>query len=273
MMNQATEKPFVWQMVREAVDAIGGQVSYSQIRAHIQARYGDVNDNTITCQTIACTVNHPSRVYYVANRQPRLATTDRDFLFTVGKGTVELYNPKQHGEWKLEKDEYGNLKVVQSIEDPSDTDFITEEIDTGEVTPVEQSMLFPLEKQLRDFIAGNIQSIAVNCEELQLYVDENGRDGVEYPTGVGPIDILAKDKYGNFVVFELKLRRGPDRAIGQLLRYMGWIKQNLAQTTNVKGVIVAQTVDEKLKFAASIVIDVSLFEYELSFQVNPVGLA
>ncbi|GAB4381669.1 MAG: hypothetical protein Kow00121_40760 [Elainellaceae cyanobacterium] len=271
-MLQQIDKPFVWQMVREAVEAIGGQVSYSQIRTYIQSKYADINDNTITCQTIACTVNHPSRIHYNPNRQPRLAVTDHDFLFTLGKGRVELYAPERHGEWKIEKDEYGGLKVVQAINDSSDVDLLAEE-DDSEVSQVEQAMLFPLEKQLRDFIAGNIQAIAVNCEDLQLYVDDNGRDGVEYPTGVGPIDILAKDKYGNFVVFELKLRRGPDKALGQLLRYMGWIKQNLAQTSDVKGIIVAQSVDEKLRYAASIVPNVNLFEYELSFKVTPAGLA
>jgi RecB family endonuclease NucS len=58
---------------------------------------------------------------------------------------------------------------------------------------------------------------------LSLYQDETGRDGIENRTDVGPIDILAVDTEGNFVVFELKLSRGPDYAMGQIARYMGWV--------------------------------------------------
>ena len=137
---------------------------------------------------------------------------------------------------------------------------------------VEGELLFPVESHLRDFIAKNIDAITVNGHRLKLYVNENGRDGVEYPTDVGPIDILAVDEEGNFVVFELKLSRGGDKAMGQISRYMGWIKQNLAEDKGVKGVIVAKKVDEKLKYAASIIPDISLFEYELNFKIREVSV-
>jgi RecB family endonuclease NucS len=84
-------------------------------------------------------------------------------------------------------------------------------------------------------------------------------------TGEGKLNI-------NFVVFELKLSRGADKAMGQISRYMGWIKQNLAKDKGVKGVIVAKKVDEKLKYAASIIPDISLFEYELNFKIQGVSI-
>lgn len=133
-------------------------------------------------------------------------------------------------------------------------------------------MLFPVESHLRDFIANNIGAITVNGHRLKLYVDENGRDGVEYPTDVGPIDILAVDGDDNFVVFELKLSRGADKAMGQISRYMGWVKRNLAEDKGVKGVIAAKKVDEKLKYASSTIPDISLFEYELNFKIQEVNI-
>jgi RecB family endonuclease NucS len=108
---------------------------------------------------------------------------------------------------------------------------------------------------------------------FKLYVDEDGRDGVEYPTAVGPIDILAIDEKSNFVVFERKLSRGADKAMGQISRYMGWIKQNMAKDKGVKGVIVAKKVDKKLKYAASFIPDISLFEYELNFKIQEVSVS
>jgi hypothetical protein len=80
---------------------------------------------------------------------------------------------------------------------------------------------FALEYQLRDFLAQNIGAIKVGGDLLSLFVDQTGRDGIEYPTAVGPIDILAVDSSGGFVVCELKRARSPDHAIGQLSRYMG----------------------------------------------------
>jgi len=79
---------------------------------------------------------------------------------------------------------------------------------------------------------------------------------------------LAVDAEGNFIVFELKLARGPDKTIGQLLRYMGWIKANVAKERNVYGVIVAKEVHEKLRYAALLVPSVSLLEYEIDFRLK-----
>jgi len=50
------------------------------------------------------------------------------------------------------------------------------------------------------------------------------------------------------MVIELKLDRGPDRALGQLARYMGWVRANLAAGTEVRGVVVARRIDEKLRY-------------------------
>jgi RecB family endonuclease NucS len=41
---------------------------------------------------------------------------------------------------------------------------------------------------------------------------------LEFPAGDRYIDILAVDAQGSFVVIELKVSRGYDRVIGQLLR-------------------------------------------------------
>lgn len=130
--------------------------------------------------------------------------------------------------------------------------------------------LFPLESSLRDFLAKNLESIKFNRKSLRLYSDETGRDGVEYPTDVGRIDVLSVDDEGNFVIFELKLEKGPDRALGQLLRYMGWIKSRKARGKKVFGVIVAKKMDEKLKYAINVTENIELFEYEIDFKINQI---
>jgi hypothetical protein len=141
-----------------------------------------------------------------------------------------------------------------------------EDVDSEEPETPEAS--FGLEFQLRDFIARNIGAIDVQGKRLRLYVDPTGRDGIEFPTAVGPIDILAIDASGAFFVFELKRARSPDHAIGQLTRYMGWVKQTIGKDREVNGVIVAKEVGESLRYAVSVVPKVSLFEYEIEFHLK-----
>jgi len=96
--------------------------------------------------------------------------------------------------------------------------------------------------------------------------------GIEFPAGDGrSIDILAIDSNGDFVVIELKVSRGYDRVIGQILRYMAWVRQNEA-TSNQKvyGIIIAREISNDLLLASSEARDIQLFEYELSFNLKQV---
>jgi hypothetical protein len=60
--------------------------------------------------------------------------------------------------------------------------------------------------------------------------------------------------------------------MGQLLRYMGWVKKTLAGPHEVHGVIVAKDMDQKLQFAALPVPNVSLLEYEIDFRLRATKL-
>jgi RecB family endonuclease NucS len=256
-------KPYVWEMVKEAVQHLGNKTIYSEIKNYIKSKYGEVNESTITCQIIVCTVNHATRIHYPENKKPRIANTKYDFLFTTGRGQVEVYDPNKHGIWEIKKDESGKLIVAEVGSDKNPEN----ECDNTK-TEDDSSFLLPLESHLRDFIVQNLETIKVNGKTLSLYADENGNDGVEYRTDVGPIDILAVDEDNNFIIFELKVSRGSDRALGQILRYMGWVKKNLAKNKSVHGVIVAKSIDDNLRYASSIAPEITLFEYELDFKIK-----
>ena len=84
-------------------------------------------------------------------------------------------------------------------------------------------------------------------------------------------DILAIDNNNNYVVIELKVSKGYDRVIGQLLRYMAWIETNQAEPTQkVRGIIIAREISEDLHLAASKILEVELFEYDLSVSLRNV---
>ena len=63
-----------------------------------------------------------------------------------------------------------------------------------------------------------------------LYEDDDGNKGQQYLAGdAGYIDILARHEKKNLVVIELKKDRKNDEVIAQVLRYMGWVRENLAK--------------------------------------------
>ena len=258
-------RPPVWQMIRDGINHVGSPTTLAAIRDCIIEKYDDVNANTINTQFKVCTVNSPSRVYHQVNENPRRCSGNYDFLFSTGRGTVALYDPSVHGEWEIRRNESGRLVVAQ-IGDDLDAPC---EIDAEE----QGTSTFALESHLRDFLERNIETVQINGGSLKLFNDAAGRTGIEYPTDVGPIDILAVDTAGNFVIIELKVSKGADRALGQALRYMGWVARHLAAGKKVTGIIVACDIDEKLRYAASVTPNISLLEYKLGFELSPAILS
>lgn len=89
--NYKIDKPYVWRMIKEAVNNLEGQISYAQIKDFISNNWDDVNPETITAQIIVLSVNHNSRIHYPENQKPRITNKNSpyDFLYNVGRGMVE----------------------------------------------------------------------------------------------------------------------------------------------------------------------------------------
>lgn len=127
--------------------------------------------------------------------------------------------------------------------------------------------LFYMEKQLEDFIVENWESTQLG-KELDLIYEEGSLKSQQFRTDIGPIDILAKDKKsGEFVVIELKKNQSSDDTVGQILRYMGWVKEKLSDT-NVRGIVVAGKYDERLDYARKMIPGLEVFIYEVQFNLK-----
>ena len=136
-----------------------------------------------------------------------------------------------------------------------------------QVTEETAGAAFAAEAHLRDYLAQHLDLVEPG---LKLYVDDDGNDGLEYNTRVvGRLDILAQDERGGFVVIELKVSRGVDAVVGQVLRYMGWIRHHLADGADVRGVVVVQRASQKLRYAAVEVRSVEVMEYALALTLSP----
>ncbi len=127
--------------------------------------------------------------------------------------------------------------------------------------------IFYMEKQLEDFIILNWEKTELG-KKYELIIEEGELISQQYKTDIGPIDILAKDKESRcFVVIELKKNQTSDDTIGQLARYMGWIRVN-KKDDKVKGIIIAGSYDKKLDYALQVVQNIEVFLYEVDFKLK-----
>lgn len=92
-------------------------------------------------------------------------------------------------------------------------------------------------------------------------------DGAERSVDSGFIDITAKDASGTTVVIELKAGTATQRAIGQILSYMGDVASDEV-TDNVRGILVASDFDTKAKAAARMVPLLILRKYGVKFSFS-----
>jgi restriction system protein len=147
----------------------------------------------------------------------------------------------------------------------------------GDTTPIDASSLpepsvsstqFVLEKYLEEFIVTNFDSIFGG--KLKPVADEDGIVGQQYPTDIGVIDILAWEPLTQaYVVIELKKGRPSDQVVGQVLRYMGWVKEKLCKPGQlVKGLVICREPDQKLSYAIAMTHNIQVKYYKVTFDLR-----
>jgi len=133
---------------------------------------------------------------------------------------------------------------------------------------VEDASTFALEEHLEDFLVNNWERTELG-RDFDIY-EEDGEKAQQYQTDTGPLDILAisKDKK-RLLVVELKKGRASDAVVGQALRYMSYVKDELAEENQtVSAVIIAHEDDPRLRRALSQVPHIEFYRYEVSFKLR-----
>jgi restriction system protein len=106
-------------------------------------------------------------------------------------------------------------------------------------------------------------------QDFTIFEEDGDQVGKQYETDAGRIDILAvsKDKK-RLLVIELKRGRTSDVVVGQLLRYMGYVKEELAESGQaVEGVVIGLEDDQKLRWAIAPVPAVKFYRYQINFKL------
>jgi len=133
---------------------------------------------------------------------------------------------------------------------------------------IEEPSEFAIEKHLEDFLVKNWRSTSLG-KKYNIYEVDGKMIGQQYATDTGPMDILAisKDKK-TLLVVELKKGRVSDHVVGQIQRYMGFVKSDLAEKNqNVKGVIIGLEDDIRLTRALSVTTNIDFYKYKINFKL------
>lgn len=230
------------EAIKETITELGKIASAKEIIQVINQRYPNRwKESAIYAHLYGCSVNNPP-AYTQHPSMPK-------FLFDHSGRKYELYNQEKHGKWSK-----GYPMDKESSEE------LVEE------TRIEQEVTFGLERDLEEYISRNLEQLE---EGLRLY-SADGLSGRQYSTDVGRIDLLAVDKEGNSVVIELKAGLATDRVVGQVLGYMRYVRKNLAKGKDVRGIIVADDFDERLKYAVAEIPKLKLKRYLVKFEFRDI---
>ena len=219
--------------------------------------YPDINRTTVRMHVDGMSVNSPSRRHHPTIKPD----AGFDLFFKLGPREFRLWDPEKDPAPRYKPDlEAGPASGVAEPDNVIEGN--VEEDDLG-------SRKFAFERDLQNYL---VQNLGLLEPGLQLYKDEDGAfTGVEFPAGQRYIDILAVGTDNAYVVIETKVSRAYDRVVGQILRYMGWIKENIADEASVRGIIVASEISEDLILATSSVENVRLVEYKIAFSLKSVS--
>ena len=134
---------------------------------------------------------------------------------------------------------------------------------------IEDPSAFALEEHLEAFLVKNWEKTPL-AKDFAIFEEEGEQVGQQYSTDAGIIDILAvsRDKK-RILIIELKRGRVSDVVVGQVLRYMGYVREQIAEPNQtVEGVIIGLEDDQKLKWAISSVPSISFYRYKIDFKLE-----
>lgn len=133
---------------------------------------------------------------------------------------------------------------------------------------VEDATAFVMEKHLEDFLVQNWAQTELG-KQYDIYEEDDELVGQQYLTDTGPLDVLAVSKdRKKLLVVELKKGKASDVVVGQTLRYMGYVQEELAEEgQTVVGVIIALEDDQRIQRALKMVPNIEFYRYQISFKL------
>lgn len=253
----------VWQLIVEGVEAMPESFGTQDMVRWFATHYPEVSPGTVQLQLRGACVNLPVEPVMASNRPRRLA------VYRTGRGRYTRYVPEIHGRFDDRGRRIETNDDSVALED--ELDFPAEEEETS--VPSAAAAEFALEMHLEEFMEANWTRLGFGIP-LTILAEGGAQTGRQYRTPVGIIDFLCRNESnGDYWVIELKRGQSSDAVVGQVLRYMGWVRANLAGSNDVRGLVIAHEQDERLRYAVSVVPSVEAWTYQVKFEFNREGVA
>jgi hypothetical protein len=126
---------------------------------------------------------------------------------------------------------------------------------------------FKSEEDFQKYLYDHWEETPLN-EEWELQRKNKIRKGKCQTGEIGEIDLLAKHRKeeNRWLVIEIKLAKSSDETVGQILRYMGWVKENniAGENGKVQGLIISETADVHIRYAMKCVTNIDLKIYRFN---------
>ena len=140
---------------------------------------------------------------------------------------------------------------------------------TARNAPIEDASGFASEEDLEDFLVRHWASTELG-QKYNIYEVDGKIVGQQFQVDTGRIDILAISKdQKELLVIEIKQGKAKDAVVGQVLRYIGYVKEELAEPwQEVRGAIIASEDSERFKRALSATNNIDFYRYHFKFSVS-----
>ena len=176
--------------------------------------------------------------------------------------TLEELHPDKFLKLSLILSDSSNwVDITSDDEGDIEEENLVEEAELTQAEPSVAEELSVLEKDLQGFLARNLHSLESGLKRHPEY------DLEQYQTDVGYIDLLCQDSKNNLVVVEIKAGTAGDSALGQILGYLAWMRDNFKDST-VRGIIVCRNPTDRLLAAAKDQPGLSIKRFSLSFSIE-----
>jgi hypothetical protein len=235
----------IWALMQDAAADLSPPYTVGELIAWFAQHYPKIKATSVRAHIKGLTVNDPSRHHYQVSGRTALFVRRPD-------RTLMPYD------------------VTADSDTDDDEELDDEPVLTDEVT-LEQSSEFVLEAHLEEFLVGNWKSIDWG-RPLEIWNGPDGESGHQLATPVGRLDFLCSDRLTDaLIVVELKRGRPSDKVVGQVARYIGYVRSHLAKRGQaVEGLIIAHDTDDPLRYAVAAFPGLQLMTYEVTFQLKAV---
>ena len=235
----------IWALMQDAAAELPPPYTVGEIIAWFAQHYPKIKASSVRAHIKGLTANDPSRHHY--------QVSGRTALFV-----------RQPDKRLMPYD-------VTAVTDTDDDQELDDEPELADELALEQSSEFVLEAHLEEFLVGNWKSIDWG-RPLEIWTGPAGQSGHQLVTPIGRLDFLCSDHLADaLIVVELKRGRPSDKVVGQVARYIGYVRTHLAKPGQpVEGLIIAHEADEPLRYAVAAFPGLQLTTYAVTFQLSPV---